>query len=52
MASAAFGLSLPVLGSGLVAFAGGLLFFGELNGRQKLPAVIGVLIGIILTILG
>lgn len=39
-------------GSILVAFAGGLLFFGELNGRQKLPAVVGVLIGIVLTILG
>jgi transporter family protein len=39
-------------GSTLVAFAGGLLIFGELNGRQKLPAVVGVLIGIILTILG
>jgi drug/metabolite transporter (DMT)-like permease len=39
-------------GSTLVAFAGGLLLFGELNGRQKLPAVIGVLIGIVLTILG
>ncbi len=39
-------------GSLLVAFAGGLLFFGEKNGRQKLPAVIGVLIGIVLTVVG
>lgn len=39
-------------GSTLVAFAGGLFLFGEVNGRQKLPAVIGVLIGIVLTILG
>ncbi len=36
----------------LVAFAGGLLFFGELNGRRKLPAVLGVVIGIMLTVLG
>ncbi len=39
-------------GSILVAFAGGLLFFGEINGRKKLPAIIGVLIGIALTVLG
>lgn len=39
-------------GSTLVGFAGGLLFFGELNGRQKIPAVIGILIGIALTVLG
>jgi bacterial/archaeal transporter family protein len=39
-------------GSILVAFAGGLLFFGEINGRKKLPAVLGVLAGIVLTILG
>jgi transporter family protein len=36
----------------LVAFTGGLLFFGEKNGRQKLPAVLGVLAGIVLTVLG
>ena len=36
----------------LVAFAGGLLFFGERNGRKKLPAVLGVVAGIALTILG
>ncbi len=37
-------------GSTLVAFAGGLLLFGEVNGRAKLPAVVGVLAGIVLTI--
>ena len=36
----------------LVAFAGGLFFFGEVNGRRKLPAVLGVVIGIVLTVLG
>ncbi len=39
-------------GSTLVAFAGGLWFFKEANGRQKLPAVIGILVGIALTIFG
>jgi drug/metabolite transporter (DMT)-like permease len=39
-------------GSTLVAFAGGLLFFGERNGWQKLPAVLGILAGMILTVLG
>jgi transporter family protein len=39
-------------GSTLVAFAGGLYFFHEKNGLAKLPAVIGVLVGIVLTILG
>lgn len=39
-------------GSTLVAFAGSLWFFGEPNGRQKLPAVIGILTGIALTIFG
>lgn len=38
--------------STLVAFAGGLYFFKEANGWQKLPAVIGILIGIVLTLLG
>ena len=38
--------------STLVAFAGGLYFFHELNGWRKLPAVIGILVGIVLTILG
>ena len=39
-------------GSILVAFAGAVLIFGEPHWRQKLPAVIGVLVGIVLTILG
>jgi bacterial/archaeal transporter family protein len=39
-------------GSTLVGFAGGLLFFGEQNGLRKLPAVIGILVGIALTVLG
>ncbi|MBI2510454.1 MAG: EamA family transporter [Opitutae bacterium] len=39
-------------GSTLVAFAGGLWLFGEKNGLQKLPAVLGVLAGIALTLLG
>lgn len=39
-------------GSILVAFTGGLLLFGEVNGRKKLPAVLGVLVGIVLTIIG
>jgi drug/metabolite transporter (DMT)-like permease len=38
--------------STLVAFGGGLLFFGELNGWRKLPAVLGILIGIALTLCG
>ncbi|HEY4415815.1 MAG TPA: GRP family sugar transporter [Verrucomicrobiae bacterium] len=38
--------------STLVAFAGGLYFFREANGWRKLPAVIGILIGIVLTLLG
>jgi drug/metabolite transporter (DMT)-like permease len=39
-------------GSTLVAFAGGLFFFKELNGWRKLPAVLGILLGIVLTLLG
>jgi drug/metabolite transporter (DMT)-like permease len=39
-------------GSTLVAFAGSLFFFGERNGWQKLPAVLGILVGILLTMLG
>ncbi|MEI8090133.1 MAG: DMT family transporter [Opitutaceae bacterium] len=39
-------------GGTLVAFTGGILLFGEVNARAKLPAVIGVVIGIVLTILG
>jgi len=35
----------------LVAFAGGIWLFHELNGWRKLPAVIGILAGIILTIM-
>ena len=38
--------------STLVAFAGGLYFFREPNGWRKLPAVLGILIGIILTLAG
>jgi bacterial/archaeal transporter family protein len=38
--------------STLVAFAGGLYFFHEANGWKKLPAVIGILTGIVLTICG
>jgi bacterial/archaeal transporter family protein len=38
--------------STLVAFAGGLYFFREANGWRKLPAVLGILIGIILTLAG
>jgi len=39
-------------GSTLVAFAGGLWLFGEKNGWQKLPAVLGIVAGIALTLLG
>jgi drug/metabolite transporter (DMT)-like permease len=39
-------------GSVLVAFAGGLWLFGERNGWRKLPAVLGILAGITLTLLG
>lgn len=39
-------------GSILVAFAGGLLFFRELHGRRKVPAIAGVLVGIVLTVIG
>jgi drug/metabolite transporter (DMT)-like permease len=39
-------------GSTLVAFAGGVWLFGEKNGLRKLPAVLGVLAGIVLTLLG
>lgn len=39
-------------GSVLVAFVGGVVLFREQNGWHKLPAVIGVLVGIILTVLG
>ncbi|GAB1488862.1 DMT family transporter [Opitutaceae bacterium] len=36
----------------LVAFGGGILLFKEQNGRQKLPAVIGIVTGIVLTLMG
>lgn len=39
-------------GSTLVAFAGSIVLFKETNGRRKLPAVLGVLLGIILTVIG
>lgn len=39
-------------GSTLVAFAGGLLFFHEKNSLAKLAAVLGVIVGIVLTIVG
>jgi transporter family protein len=39
-------------GSTLVAFAGGLLVFHEVYNRQKVFAALGVLLGIVLTILG
>jgi drug/metabolite transporter (DMT)-like permease len=39
-------------GGTLVAFAGGILLFGEKNWCHKLPGVVGVLLGIILTIFG
>ena len=39
-------------GSTLVAFAGGLFLFHEKNGLAKLPGVLGVVTGIILTIVG
>ena len=36
----------------LMAFVGGLVLFKEVNGWKKLPAVIGILTGVILTLLG
>lgn len=36
----------------LVAFLGGIVIFGEGNARQKLPAIIGVIAGLVLTIVG
>lgn len=39
-------------GSTLVAFAGGVWFFGERVDRAKLIAVLGILVGIVLTVLG
>jgi uncharacterized membrane protein len=39
-------------GSVLISFSGGLLLFGETNGRRKLPAMLGMLVGIWLIMLG
>ncbi len=39
-------------GSTLVAFTGGIILFKEKNWRKKLPAVFGVLTGIVMTVLG
>ncbi|MDI1248709.1 MAG: DMT family transporter [Lacunisphaera sp.] len=39
-------------GSTLVAFAGAVFLFKEQHGRAKLPAVLGIMTGIVLTILG
>ncbi|HEV2436883.1 MAG TPA: DMT family transporter [Verrucomicrobiae bacterium] len=39
-------------GSTLVAFAGGLLLFGERSHWQKIAAVLGILAGIVLTVTG
>lgn len=39
-------------GSTLVAFAGGIWLFRETRGAAKLPAVLGILAGIVLTIVG
>jgi len=39
-------------GSTLVAFAGGIWLFRETRGAAKLPAVLGILAGIVLTLLG
>lgn len=39
-------------GSTLIAFAAGLLMFREVNGWKKVPPVLGILIGIALTLLG
>ena len=39
-------------GNTLVAFAGGLLLFGERSNWQKILAVLGILAGIVLTVIG
>lgn len=39
-------------GSTLIAFAAGLFLFKEANGLKKLPPVLGILLGIVLTICG
>ncbi len=38
-------------GSTLVAFAGSIWVFHEARGAAKLPAVLGIVIGIVLTVL-
>ena len=39
-------------GSALVSFAGGLWLFKEKNGLRKLPALLTILVGIIVLVLG
>lgn len=39
-------------GSTLIAFGAGVLLFGERNGWRKLPPVLGIVVGIVLTLLG
>ena len=39
-------------GSTLVAFAGSIWLFREARGATKLPAVLGIVAGIVLTVLG
>jgi transporter family protein len=39
-------------GSTLVGFAGGWLLFNEPHGARKLPAVVGILVEIVLSVLG
>lgn len=39
-------------GSTLVGFAGGLLLFGETSNAKKILAVLGILVGIVLTVMG
>jgi bacterial/archaeal transporter family protein len=39
-------------GSTLIAFGAGVLMFREVNGLKKLPAVLGIVVGIVLTLLG
>ena len=39
-------------GSTLIAFGAGISLFKEVNGWRKLPAVLGIVLGIVLTVLG
>lgn len=39
-------------GATLIAFAAGVLIFKEANGWKKLPPVLGIVLGIVLTVLG